>query len=439
MTPGPQEPAEAVVGPRRRQLGLAAAVLLASILGGYLSTGKPERAFVSSGPVVAATARQGGVQPGSSLPVLPPRVQQLSARLPLARQVAQLFLVDFPGPRVPPGLRAAVRAHGWGGIIFTRSNFATDGQARGLATELRRLAPAGDRLPPLLAADQAGGPGTALPNLPPRSEARLGATRRPVLARRDARAAAIALRARGFALTLAPYADVDVAAGALTAGTFSTDPAVVTRFTTAALGGYARAGMLAAVGHFPGEGSASQDPDLGVGSVGQSLADLRRRDEAPFAAVAARAPAILMSNALYAAFDGVTPAGLLPTAVAELRGHLRFHGVIVSDDLGAAVLATRGSMGEAAVLALRAGVDLIHVSGGPAGQQQAYRAVLRAARRGEIPAARLQGALGRVLALKLAGRAVRVPPPRPPRAGGPSRRRRRTRGHCRAGARSCSP
>ena len=55
----------------------------------------------------------------------------------------------------------------------------------------------------------------------------------------------------------------------------------------------------------------------------------------PFAAVAARAPVMQMSNAAYAAFDGVTPACVCPQAVALLRGELHFQGVVMSGDLEA--------------------------------------------------------------------------------------------------------
>jgi beta-N-acetylhexosaminidase len=327
-------------------------------------------------------------------------------------------------------------------VLFTRENFASAGQARSLATAVSRAARATHPVPTLLAADQSGGPATAFPSLPPRSQPRVGARGRPALARRQAFAAGVALRRLGIAMTLAPVADVDVPSGAVSAETFSGDPAVVARFTSAALAGYSSARTLAAIGHFPGEGSASQDPDLQVGSVGESLAELRRRDEVPFAAVARRAPAIVLSNALYAAFDGVTPASLLPAVVGELRGRVQFHGVVVSSDLGAAVLATGGSVGQAAVQAIAAGVDLVYVSGGPHAQEEAYRAVLSAARRGAIPAARLDGALARVLALKMPARAAaprgrrRVRPRGGRRTRGRGSARPRTRGRHRRGGHS---
>jgi beta-N-acetylhexosaminidase len=424
LTTGAQSGPEPAIDRRRPLAALAVALALAAVLAALLSGGDGGPAPRRAGAAPHAGA---GTQPPSGLAALPPPVQRLAARLPLSSQVAQLFLVDFAGTKQSSALSAALRGHGWGGVLFTRDNFADPHQSAGLTRVVRAEAHAAHPLPALLAADQPGGPATAFPTLPPQSEPRVGASGRPALAEREALTAGQALRRLGIALTLAPQADVDVPAGAVSAESFSGDPAHATAFTAAAVDGYRRARIKAAVGHFPGEGAASQDPDLAVGTVGQSLPELRTRDEQPFAAVAPRVPAVVMSNAIYAAWDGVTPATLLPEAVAELRGRLGFHGLIISDDLGAAVLATGGTVGEAAVQALKAGVDLLYVSGGPRTQELAYRAVLKAARRGDIPAARLTGALGRVLGMKVdAGVVPSGQRVRRPRAAARSRPRRRS-------------
>jgi len=165
--------------------------------------------------------------------------------------------------------------------------------------------------------------------------------------------------------------------------------------------------MLSAPGHFPGQGAVNQDPDTGTASVGLALSDLRARDELPFAAVARTAPAIVMSNSLYAAFDGVTPAGLLPDAVRELRDHVGFRGAVLSDDLEATLQPTGGTVGDAALQALQAGDDLLYVSGDQGEQDRAYAAVLAAARSGKLPRARLLEALDGALALKARAGLVR--------------------------------
>jgi beta-N-acetylhexosaminidase len=115
------------------------------------------------------------------------------------------------------------------------------------------------------------------------------------------------------------------------------NPRAVARVVSAALRGYRRANTIAAVGHFPGQGSAAGNPDSEPAPVGQSLNELRARDLRPFETVAHSAPVVVASNAIYAAFDGVTPAVLLPEAVdGLLRDRLSYRGVVMSDDLLAA-------------------------------------------------------------------------------------------------------
>ena len=192
-------------------------------------------------------------------------------------------------------------------------------------------------------------------------------------------------------MNLGPNADIAVAGGPGQGRAFSDVPAAVTTAIKTTVAAFNRLGVAAAVGPFPGDGAASQDPNAGPGPVGLGIEELREADMTPFAAVASgrnAAPAIQMSNAIYLAFDSVTPATVLPDAVKELRERLGFEGTIVSADLVATTATTGGSVGEAAVEALKAGVDLLVVPGGRAQQDEAYRDVVAAVRSGDIPAER---------------------------------------------------
>ena len=318
-----------------------------------------------------------------------PAALALAARMPPAAAVAQLFMVR----------PAAVRGSGWGGVVLTRADRLAPSRVAALVARLDGGAPAsGPR--PLIAAAQNGGPESALPGLPPRSQPAEAATGDPTVAEDDALAAGRALRRLGVAMTLAPLADVDVPSGALSGELFGEDPVNVGRFTTAAVIGYAQAGEIAAVAHFPGEGAASSDPDSSPATVGGSLAALQARDLVPFAAVAGRAPVVVMSNASYVAFDGVTPASVSASAISLLRNTLHFQGVIMSDDLDAALQPTAETPAGLAVTALRAGEDLLYIGGDPGEAAAAYAGVLSAARRDGSVRALVHEALLRVLTLK---------------------------------------
>jgi len=104
------------------------------------------------------------------------------------------------------------------------------------------------------------------------------------------------LRATGVNLALAPAADVGTPGGPLEAQAVANTPGAVTRVVVAALQGFRRADTIAAVGHFPGQGSAAGNPETEPAPVGQSLAELSARDLRPFAAVARTAPVVVASK-----------------------------------------------------------------------------------------------------------------------------------------------
>jgi beta-N-acetylhexosaminidase len=325
-------------------------------------------------------------------------LRRLARRLPLDRQVAQLMAISTAGRR-PTGLVVQrLRQRDWGVVVLARLNYQSNSQFRNLATGIGRVAQQARHLPPLLAANQEGGDLSTLPGPPPKQEPVVG---NAAQAAATARAAARRLRAVGVRMTLAPDADVGVEGGGVQDRVFGETSGVVTGLTRAAVNAYARAGVISAVKHFPGQGAVSQDPELGTATVGLSREQLERRDLRPFAAVARTAPVVIVSNAVYAAWDGVTPAVLLPQVVQELlRKKLKFRGVVMTNDLALTAPITGQNVGQVAVDALRAGADLLFVSGGVPEQDQAFATVVGEVRSGKISRKRIEDSVVRVLALK---------------------------------------
>jgi beta-N-acetylhexosaminidase len=344
--------------------------------------------------------------PAKARPFTPaPAAASKADTLSLERQVAQVFMVTIAGTS-----SSAVDALGsldWGGVVLTRANFSSDGQVQALAGAVAGHAHGVGSTAPLIAATQEGGSNSAFPDLPPESEPTVGASGQATVAEAQARLAGQRLKRLGVNMTLAPLADVDTPGGPLSGRLFSTDPGAVARFTSAAENGYRASGVISAVGHFPGTGAASADPDEMTATVGGSLAQLRARDLIPFTAIASSAPVIMMANAAYAAFDGVTPASLAPAAVRLLRHELGFQGVVMTDDLDATLQPTGETPGQVALAALNAGDDLLYISGPAAERTAAYQGVLAAARRSAAVRARVRDALLHDLTLKFSSRISR--------------------------------
>jgi beta-N-acetylhexosaminidase len=401
---------------RRRWIGLAGCLTVVMVvLAGVALTGcgsnqpgaaaKPTAATTTiapgatTAPASSSAAVASTTAPGST--TAPPSAAPHPARLPAgvdaARAAARLFLVGFGGTRARGALLERFRAREWGGVVLEPGNGETPQQVADLVGEIRRAAVGAGHEPPLFAASQLGGGDLdAVPvGAPLQSQLRDAAT-----ARATALAVAKALHPLGIRMVLGPDADVGFAGGPWEGVAYSDDPAAVAAMSTAAVAGYKDGEVAAAPGHFPGEGAASGDPAIEAATVGVSLADLRARDFKPFAALAGHAPAIQLSSATYVAFDGVTPATLLPETVRLLRGELQFGGVIVSGDLAAASLASGEPVPALAVAALKAGADLLWVPGGADDQVAAWRAVTRAIKDGDVPKARVAEALARVDALR---------------------------------------
>jgi beta-N-acetylhexosaminidase len=313
--------------------------------------------------------------------------------------VAGLFLVGFPGKLRDTSFFARLAARPYGGVLLTRSNYEQPQQLSGLTSKVQEVARDAGHPAPLVAAQQEGGDFSAFPNLEPLGQVEVGEGNRDQI-RASARRTAEQLKALGIGVNLGPNADIAVAGGPGQGRAFSDIPAEVT------------SAIKTSVGPFPGDGAASQDPNSGPAPVGLGIEELREADMTPFAAVASgrnAAPAMQMSNAIYVAYDSVTPATILPDAVKELRERLGFEGTIVSADLVATTATTGGSVGEAAVEALKAGVDLLVVPGGRAQQDEAYRDVVAAVRSGDLPAGRILGALRRIAKLRAFTRDAREP------------------------------
>jgi beta-N-acetylhexosaminidase len=324
--------------------------------------------------------------------------------------VAGLFVVGFRGTSSDSSFFERLKARPYGGVLLTDANYADPQQLSALTQALQSAARAAGHPAPIIAAQQEGGAFNAFGNLAPASQVDVGNARKGI--RASALGAGRQLRALGVGMNLAPNADVAVAGGPGQGRAFSDQPARVVSAVKASVAAYRQSKVVAAVGPFPGDGAASQDPSQGPAPVGLGLDELRRNDMAPFEAVASgdhAVPAIQMSNAIYAAYDSVTPATLLSDAIDELRDRLDFEGAIVSADLVATTATTGGGVGEAAIDALNAGVDLLVVPGGPAQQDEAYRAVVAAVRSGKISSERVAEALKRIAVVRALTRGSRNP------------------------------
>jgi beta-N-acetylhexosaminidase len=266
----------------------------------------------------------------------------------------------------------------------------------------------------LMLVDQEGGQVRRLPGAPAPSEKQIGQSSHGVpLAAAAGAGAGANLRAVGITVNLAPVLDVYRRPGNFIdqfQRSYSSDPGTVARLGGAFIGAQQRKGVAATAKHFPGLGAAaqSQDTDRRPVILRSTLASLRAVDEAPYrSAIAAGVKLVMTSWATYPALDPRRPAGLSAAVMGgELRRHLGFRGVTITDGIDAGAVTPFGSLARRAALAASAGADMIVCAttnpddNTPAEGITARNAIATALGHRQISRTAAQKSAGRILALR---------------------------------------
>jgi beta-N-acetylhexosaminidase len=347
---------------------------------------------------VAVGSGDGGGSEGSAAVTATRQERDLDAarqavdRLTLRQQVGQVTISSFPGTTRPEYIRRRLRARETAGVIlFGATN---GGEAAHWRALTRSLQQAGHGRA-LVMVDQEGGDIRAVDHVGPSAAQPFQGA--PADVSRVARSTGRGLRAAGVNVNLAPVADVPRAGSVMATRSFAGDERGVAARTRAAVRGMREGGVAATAKHFPGLGAATVNTDDGPSTVGSPIA----RDLVPFrAAIAEAVPLVMLSHASYPTLDRNRIASQSRAIVTDLlRRKLGFQGVIVTDSLEAAAVLARSGVATAAERSLRAGADLILMTGS-ASWNAVYPRLLSAARRDSGFRRQIRDAAARVLALK---------------------------------------
>jgi beta-N-acetylhexosaminidase len=283
-----------------------------------------------------------------------------------AQRVGQLFMVDCPTTSVAPATIAAITSYGVGSVILDGNSQLSVAQTAAITAALQAQAPPGNRL--FIATDQEGGQVQRLqgPGFTQIPSALIQGSTAPGTLQAQTQVWAAQLRAAGVNLDLAPVFDTVPAGFGRNPpiGDFDREyghtPAAVATAGVAVLQGLAQVGLDSTAKHFPGLGRVRGNTDTTAG-VTDSVTTRNDPYLAPYAAaVRAGVPFMMMSTAIYALIDPARPAAFSPTIVTGLlRQQLGFGGVIISDDLGAAVQVSAYAPGTRAVDFIAAGGDVV--------------------------------------------------------------------------------
>ncbi|MGB6484326.1 MAG: glycoside hydrolase family 3 N-terminal domain-containing protein [Candidatus Acidiferrales bacterium] len=339
-------------------------------------------------------------------------VQQTLAKMTLEEKLGQMVMVYYWGrftstedPDFRELLREVKDQH-IGGLILQAQRTPTGVErsqvypTAALSNELQRAA----KVPLLVAADFENGTamrladGTSLP-----SAMAVAATSDPHDAFTMGKITAIEARAAGLNWIFAPVADVNDNPDnpIINTRSFGEDPARVAKFVAQFVHGVQENGAMATAKHFPGHGDVNTDSHISIPVVPGDLAELNRVELVPFrAAIAAGAGAIMSGHLVVPALepDRNVPATLSPRILTDLlRKKMGFDGIEVTDALDMAGVTAIDSPPNVAVRAINAGIDVLLI---PPNPDAAILAMKEAVESGELPIAKVNEAVRRILRAK---------------------------------------
>jgi len=364
-----------------------------------------------------------GVGVASPLPSTPDAqglrwVDSTLTALSLREAVGQLVFQWIPGSYAATSSAEFLELEGWvvedgiGGVAISI------GTPLAYAHKLNALQ---DRAPiPLLVTSdfENGGPGMrinhsyALPTLLPQGGGTsfpptmaFGAIREDAEAHVEelARITGVEARAVGVHLTFAPVLDVNSnpANPIINTRAFGEDPERVAELGAAYLRGARRGGVLTTAKHFPGHGDTEVDSHLNLPAVTADRERLDRVELLPFRrAVAEGVDAVMTAHVAVPGVlgEGGPPATFAPEFMTGLlREEMGFQGLLFTDALRMGALTERYGGGEAALLALEAGADVILI---PEEVGEAIAAVTEAVEAGRISRERVDRSVRSILETK---------------------------------------
>ena len=309
----------------------------------------------------AQVTTQPPTQVPTQAPTLPPDpVDLLLSGLTTEEKVGQLFLARC---RKETAAEDIAQYHLGGLVLFDRDT--EDETPESLRQTLERYQKAAT-IPLLIAVDEEGGSVVRISDKPAFRDAPFSSPRSlyeggGMEALRTAEVEKDALLSDlGINVNLAPVCDITTDPAAfLYDRSLGQSPELTCQWVQIAVEEGQTYGIGCVLKHFPGYGN-NADTHVGIAIENRSLEELEAQDLLPFAAgMEAGCGAVMMSHIQVTALDAEYPASLSPAVHRYVRETMGYNGVLVTDDLVMDAISVPYGVGEAAVLAVLAGNDLL--------------------------------------------------------------------------------
>ncbi len=327
----------------------------------------------------------------------------------LVEAIGPRLMLAFEGLDPPSWVLSWIKERKPAGFtLFRPLNVRDSGQVRSLTNVLQKIAADAQIGPLLIAADQEGGQLVALGDQTTHfpGNMALGATRDPHLAYLVGQAQGKEMAALGVNVNYAPVCDVNTNPGNPNVGAraFGDDPGLVADLVRALINGLQSAGVAATAKHFPGNGDSASDPHYDLPLLAHDAQRLETVELLPFqAAVQAGTKLMMTAHVGLPALTGRTdlPATLSrDIMVGLLRERVGFEGLLITDALDMMAITQGAGQIVDIIAAIRAGVDLLLLSGDPQIQESIFAGLMIACSRGLVHDGALLASNARLFSLR---------------------------------------
>ncbi len=203
----------------------------------------------------------------------------------------------------------------------------------------------------------------------------------------------------GFNVDFAPVADVLNGDNVIGNRSFGRDSEMVSEMVSKFVTGLSENGVSATLKHFPGQGSTTGDTHYNYVESNRTESEIRSEELVPFKkGIESGADFVMLGHMTVKALDSKNPATFSKKIVTNLlREEMGFEGIIITDAMNMGAILNTYTSGDAAVSAVKAGVDMILM---PNDLDAAFKAIYDAVKNGEIDESRIDESVMRILRLK---------------------------------------
>jgi len=276
-------------------------------------------------------------------------------------EIGQLLMTGISGIHLTDEERAFLEEENIGGVLLFSHNYENPAQLAELVNNIQQCR---KEYPLFISVDNEGGRvfrfKSGFTQFPPMHD--VGLTDSPKLCFHIAKIMADELNACGVNFNLAPVCDIWTNEKNKVIGdrAFGNDEETVSKFVSSIIRGLQTNGILSCAKHFPGHGCTRKDSHFDLPIVKRTREELEEVEFKPFIkAIKSRVECVMMAHLIVDAIDSELPTSLSPAAYKILRDEFKHTKLIITDDMEMKAITDHYGVGEAAVMAVKAGADIV--------------------------------------------------------------------------------